>query len=301
MRRAVLLLSIALLFCGCERVMDSYRKDNSAPAPSVQSSGEQKDYYESKKAVASDESRGVGSSSDAIGERIPTAPIEPEQKQKLIKNAQIKYRVEKYSNTLTKIEKIVKSNSGYIAGENETNTSYGASNTITIRVFAENFDKLVTALMVEAKYIDYKRITTEDVTEQFVDLEARLKSKKAVEARYLELLKTAKKIDEILSVEKDLRVIQEEIEAAEGRLRYLNDRIGYSTITLEIYQTSGYTYKEPGFFEKAYQALGKGWSLLLGLIIGILYVWPVWVFIGIFVYLIYKLFKKVLKRKRIEQ
>src|SRR5690606_18336536 len=91
---------------------------------------------------------------------------------------------------------------------------------------------------------DYIKVNAQDVTEEYYDLETRLKTKKEVEARYIEILKSkAKTVEEILIAEDKIRYLREEIEAVEGRLRLLKNKVGLSTIQIEIYQDA-YFVKE---------------------------------------------------------
>ena len=73
-------------------------------------------------------------------------------------------------------------------------------------------------------------IDSQDVTEEYIDITARLKTKKELEARYLELLKKANKVEEIVSIEKEIGNLRSDIESIEGRLRYINNAVAYSTL-----------------------------------------------------------------------
>ena len=70
-----------------------------------------------------------------------------------------------------------------------------------------------------------KNVSVQDVTEEYLDIEARLKTKKEVEARYIEILKSkTKTVEDVLKAEEQIRIIREEIEAREGRLNYLKNQ-----------------------------------------------------------------------------
>jgi hypothetical protein len=93
-------------------------------------------------------------------------------------------------------------------------------------------------------------------------------------------------------VEEKLRVIREEIESKEGRLKYLNDQVSLSTIHLDIYQKLTF---EPGFkfLKKIGSALKGGWKGLLRVVIGLIYIWPLLIiFSGVLIWLIRKSRKK---------
>ena len=138
-----------------------------------------------------------------------------------------------------------------------------------------------------------KEISASDVTEEYIDVDARLKAKKILEARYFELLKKANKVSEMIEIETQLATIREEIDAKEGQLRYMKSRISMSTITIEFYKTvaeeSGATVS---FWSKIWNAIASGFNNISNFFIGIVQLWP---FIAIFVlafYFIRKRFKK---------
>jgi hypothetical protein len=127
-----------------------------------------------------------------------------------------------------------------------------------------------TKISESAEKIDRKDIEVLDVTEEYIDVEARIETKKELEKRYKELLAKAKTVEDILKIEKEIGVLRAEIESIEGRLRYLKDRIGFSTLTVEFYQTKPSAF---GFSSKFTQALAKGWDLVLLIFVGLTHLW----------------------------
>jgi hypothetical protein len=234
-----------------------------------------------KKAVETD-------GSIKIKEKIP---------EKIKKTADINLSVDDYKDARSSIEKIVKSGDAYISGENEQNNTYSISNKMMIRVRNKDFDRMVNSISGIKGHVNSKNIYTEDVTAQFIDITARIKSKKEVEERYLELLKKAGKVTDILEVEEQLRVIREEIEAKEGQLKYLNDQVDYSTINLSFHQDFEYTPQDrPGFFGRMGAAFGNGWNGFLSFLVGVMYAWPLWVVLSIGGYFLYRYIKKQVKK-----
>ena len=185
-------------------------------------------------------------------------------------------QVEKYAPGLNQVKQIVNRQGGVISAENEYNSPYRLENNMVIRIPAQRFDTLVTELLAIAIYVENKQITSEDVTEQYVDIEARMNAKKQVEARYLDILKKAGKIDEILSVERQLGIIREEIDAAQGKLKYFDSRVQYSTINLNLYQQLDYTAPSPDrrFTGRIKEAFLAGWRGLLEFLVGLVNIWP---------------------------
>lgn len=214
----------------------------------------------------------------------------------IIRTANISFGVSDYKTSKANIDTIVLKYKGFIASENEYNSSYNISNTIIIRVPAENFFQLMADLEGEAEEFESKSINTSDVTEEYVDILTRLKNKKKVEAQYLEILKKARTIAEILEVNEHIRVLREEIESAEGRLRYLKNQVGLSTITLNIHQD--YDTVSYGFFRKIGDALAGGWEGLLAFFIGLIYLWPLLI-IGFVIF--YFVRKRIRKRRQQKQ
>jgi hypothetical protein len=120
-------------------------------------------------------------------------------------------------------------------------------------------------------------IDAKDVTEEYIDVEARLKTKKELEQKYLALLKQAKSVSDILSIEHQAGIIRAEIESMQGRINYLRDQVAFSTIRINYYQTIGTDF---GFTSKFVASMKKGWDNLLLFLIGLTTIWPFLLFIG---------------------
>lgn len=216
------------------------------------------------------------------------SPKLEEQTSQIIKTANYRFQVENIDSATKKIKQIVHKRQGTIANMNLTSSSYEISNQLTIRVPAKSFEILLDELGTQSIYMDYKRISTEDVTEEFIDIEIRLKTKREVRDRYIDILKTkAKTVEDVLKAEEQIRIIQEEIEAKEGRLKYLTSKIAESTVNLEIYQKLEY-HEKPSEFDEPYvakikQGFSNGWSIVKGSLIVLINLWPL-VLVGGLVY-----------------
>ncbi len=219
----------------------------------------------------------------------------------IIKKANYKFQVESVDISTKNIEAIVKQHNGFVADMNLVTISTEISNAFTIRVPSQNFETLMSAMGAEALYTNYKRINTEDVSEEFIDIESRLKTKKEVRDRYIDILKNkAKTVTDVLKAEEQIRILQEEIEAKEGRLRYLQSKVSLSTIHLEIYQHVRFQ-ESPDVFEKPYfveakQGFLNGWSMLLGISLLLVNIWPLFI-LGIVIFWKRKWIKKKLFNK----
>jgi hypothetical protein len=210
------------------------------------------------------------------------------QVSKILKEGAIGCELKDYHKDKAAILALITKYGGYLGSESETKESYRITNDLVIRISSAQFDALMNGIGDLASNVDYKRITATDVTEEYVDIQTRLKTKKEVEKRYMEFLSRAKNIEEVLKVENELRVIREEIEAKEGRLKFLNDRVAFSTINLNIYQNydySGSVSKKPGFLNKIGEGLYAGWSGILNFMVMLTYLWPVWLIGGGLIFL----------------
>ena len=193
----------------------------------------------------------------------------------IIKTADIKYKVKDFKKTKKLVDEIIRKSGGIITEQNQQNDGWTIQNTITIRIKNTLFDKLNNELELPDAVLDYNNQKAEDVTEEYVDLLSRIKTKKEVEEQYKAILRKAGTISEILEVQDKLRELREEIEAKEGRLQYLQDRETYSTITLTYYQLidqpEGLEY---GFWSKMKDSFEDGWNNIQKFLIGLTSYWP---------------------------
>ncbi len=241
---------------------------------------------EDANATASNIGNQNGSYAGTVAPPIGTEPLTPHRVEtkiptQIIKNADVRMQVDKLDKSYIKIKTLLAKHSAYFGNDNRSQSDYEITQDMLIRVPSAQFDSLLDELMGEAIYINNKNISAEDVTGQFVDIEARLKTKKEVELRYLTLLKEAKKVSDILEVENNLRTIREEIEAQEGRLKLLRDQVSYSTIHLSAYQTLEFKAKpSTSFFSQVAESLSNGWIGLRGVVIGLISIWPLYIIIA---------------------
>jgi hypothetical protein len=218
--------------------------------------------------------------------------------QKIIKNGILRFSTNDFEACRSRVADTVKKYGGYIASENQTNNSMQWRNELEIKVPAAAFDQCLEALTGGASRVEEKSVTSTDVTEEYVDIDARMRARQAVEQRYLQILQQAKKVEEILAVEAQLKSIREEIESAKGRLQYMDHHVAYSGIHLTYYQTFANTDPQaPGFFQRSWLSLQEGWSYFLSFALGLLSGWP---FIAGIV-LIFIFIRKGLRKRRLKK
>ena len=129
-----------------------------------------------------------------------------------------------------------------LASEASTDDDGTTSGSVTLRVPAEDYDDLLVAVAGVGD-VQRRSITSDDVSDEFVDLEARLRNNQAQERFYLRLLDDAKDVEDAIAVQQRLDGIQQTIEQIQGRLRFLEERTTFSRLTVEVAQV-GATFQQ---------------------------------------------------------
>lgn len=175
--------------------------------------------------------------------------VEAGAERKLIRNGDISIEVSDLQKTNAAVQDWVKEFGGYISSSNngEKSSSY------TVRIPSEKFDSAMDAAGALGT-LKNKNISTQDVSEQFYDLQSRLETKKVLREKLNGYLRQANSMQDILKVESELNSVQSDIESMEGRLKRLTSQIDFSTIS--VYVSLPYKSVQGGGFE--FPDLGDG-------------------------------------------
>jgi major membrane immunogen (membrane-anchored lipoprotein) len=227
----VILLFI-LLLAGCSGGMSDESKsgsdmgaktesmDNSESNDVSFSEGEEDSAVENNE---SDDGKAKSNAADIAMERM------------VIYNAEMNLKVKNFEKARNALEQKAKSYKGYIV--NSSSNRYDGeqqSGTMTFRIPQEHFQAFLNDAEGLSVQVYNRQVSGEDVTEEYVDLESRLKSKRAVEARLLEFMKQAQKTEDLLKISSDLANVQEEIEQIAGRKKFLENQSALSTVTISL-------------------------------------------------------------------
>lgn len=226
---------------------------------------------------------GVVMQSKAVTQGIPTAKNQTTSK--IIKESNLRFETASIDKTYKSIVELLQKHKGFIQRD-QTTKNYGAiERNLTLRIPTDGFQDVLGGIVNDVKVFDRKEISQRDVTEEFIDLEARLKAKRKLEARYLELLKKAKNVKEILEIEREVAKIREEIEAKQGRLKYLQSKVSLSTIHISFYETVAFEKPQSRTYSsRVIKALKGGFAGIGEFVIGVLYLWP-FILIGIVLFI----------------
>lgn len=225
----------------------------------------------------------------------------PDWDKKIVKTANINLEVKNFKTFNDLMHKSMRQNGAYISQEEQTESTYKIENTITIKVPVFAFDDVVMQLASDSDKLVEKKISSEDVTMQVIDAKSRLETKRAVRLRYMDLLKQAKNPDDMLKVQGEIDEIQEQLEAASGRIAYLGHSASFSTINLHFYQVLDAGAKvdeEPTFLHKIKESFGNGWKWISDVLIGLIALWPLWI-AGLAGWMAIRRWRMEAKRKRV--
>ena len=208
---------------------------------------------------------------------------------KIIKTATIKFEVKDFKNYTFTIYKTVKQYGGYIAQEEQNPTDEKLETTISIKVPVDQFESIMNQLAASEVKVVERKITTEDVTGEVVDIKSRLEAKKQMREKYLNFLNQSKNMQEVLQVQSEINNLQEAMESAAARVNFLNHQSAMSTILLTFYQPlEGFKPGDanPTFISRIADAFNSGGRWIADVLIGLLTLWPLFLIIpfGIFVF-----------------
>lgn len=203
-------------------------------------------------------------------------------RRELIRTARVRLRADDHAEAVERARQWTTFSGGFVGGEASRRSDDRVETTLTLRVPAARFDTLLTIVSNLPGRLDERSVSVDDVTRQTADTAARLRSRRAAEARYLELLGDADTVPEVLAVQQRLDAVREEVEAAEASLRALRGEVALSTIELTVYEASaaGIT-SGPGFAQRALRAMAGGWDGALELLLVGLALWPLWLLLAL--------------------
>lgn len=232
-----------------------------------------------------------------INYQQPTENTSPQDKRMIIRTGTMSIENDSFDETETKAKEIAKNMGGFITNSTaQVNQSGKKQGTLTIRVQADKYDALLAELAKTGKVMS-QNITGRDVTEEYVDAEARLKTQRELETRLLQLLaeKTAN-LTAVVEVEQKLANVRENIEKTEGRMRMLKDQASYSTITLSIYEPAILNTSSGGFFYELERGFEKGLTgftkVLAGIITFVIAMAPILAILGFIIYMVIRYIRK---------
>jgi hypothetical protein len=306
MKKIIYLFSLAALVYSCQPRASEQAAANSevivmSSLEKAEVSSNNSSNYNSGTVDIADVKSAVDESSPGRQSEEPKKPTPQVIKKKIIKDGRLGLQVKNVEKAKQHIDSLLKSIGGYYSSENLQNSDQSSGYQLTIRIPVISFEKFISSAENGGVKVLFKEITARDVTEEFVDLQTRLASKRNSLARYNEIMKKASSVKDIVEIEEAIRVLQEEIESSEGKLRFLNDCVDYSTLNLTISTEKDFTYrpvKRDSFWEKWKESIVEGWFGMVDFILWLFGMWPFLIIVTALYFLIRKWFRKRRLRKQ---
>ncbi len=251
-------------------------------------------------------SSGNREQAEGLGE---TVEEEDSAQRKVVKNGSLSLLVKKAEETAGRIRNVALELDGFVSYSQVQEVTEGVKRgTVTIKIPADKFSEAMERIKELALDVENEEERTRDVTEEFTDLEARLKNLKAEEEQYLRLLEEAEDMEDILKVTSHLSNVRGRIERMEGRLKYLSNQVEMATIRVSLtseaeVEVLGVRWRPLFMVKKSFKGMLSGLSNYANFVIKFIFALPVlilWVgSLGLFAFIAVKIliwFVKKLKR-----
>lgn len=249
------LMLIVLLVSGCSSGSQDKSAGGAANGPTQASMADRASNTDGGAAEAKQES--VGKSNEIAEEpasgdaKLPNMPspaqasgsgfnsqdVSNALNKKLMYKANIVMEIQDYGKAQSEVRNTVTLSGGYIVNFSETQSSSEKGGTFIVKVPANGFSSFLNRLENIAHENLQRSIEGQDVTEEYVDLESRLKAKQVMEEQYVAFMKKATKTSDLVAFANELERIQSEIEQMKGRMRYIDQNVSYSTVEIRLYET----------------------------------------------------------------
>jgi len=211
-------------------------------------------------------------------------PDEVNAERKIIRTGHITLEVVDIAQTMGSVAEVAGELGGYVVSSYKNENERGTSGSVTIRVPADKFDEAFGRLRQLAVKVPYENTESLDVTEEYVDLQARLHNLEATETQYLALLERAGTVEEMLKVQQALSDVRGQIEQIEGRITYLERTSDMALIEVSLQETRGLA--EPWSVADAFKSAVRGLTTFWrGIATGLIWIGVFcWIWIPILVF-----------------
>jgi hypothetical protein len=201
---------------------------------------------------------------------------------KIVKNGNMTLEVNDITAAITGITAIASDLNGYVVSSNKSGDQDATYGQISIRVPSDRFDEAFDRIRKLAVNVPNESTNSQDVTEQYTDLQAQLRNLEATEAQYLELMKKAEKVEDILAVQRELSNVQGQIEQLKGRIQYLDRTSDMALIDVNLQKVKpigGTAWNALETLKSAARGLVTFGKVLADILIWLAIFSPVWIII----------------------
>ncbi len=222
--------------------------------------------------AAAEPATASGSPIAAASAASPGAPKAGVTNRKIIRQAELELEVGSPGATQTAIEHLAETHGGYVvsaARDTENGSQIDERVTVAVRVPQAELTSIIAEVKRLGRGTGSERITSDDVTDEYIDLGARIVSQRSLEQQYLEILKRAVTVKDAMEVQKELAEVRTEIERMQGREQLLEKESAFSTLTVHLTAAvPKVAVSAPGFGDTLRRAWADSVSLSADLISG---------------------------------
>ena len=230
--------------------------------------------------------------------QVDTRPTD----RKIIRNAELNLEAGVPEDAQREITAIAETKGGFVVESQQSASDVQSSVrdivTMTVRVPSDKFGETLSEIRGTASRVVLESVKGQDVTEEFIDIEAQLRAKKALELQFMEIMKRANNVEDALSVQSQLADVRGEIERIEGRKRFLDNQSSLSTIKIRLQTAKVFAASSAGFSGRLAESFSSGADIALNFVLGlvtlIVAALPFAAFVGLPVFLV---IRYVLKRQ----
>jgi uncharacterized protein DUF4349 len=192
---------------------------------------------------------------------------------KIIRNADLTLEVDSTTDAQHRVTSIAEANGGFVVTSEAKQREHADPSKRTldiklvVRIPSEKFGPALDQIKQLAGNLPAESVTGQDVTEDFIDLEARIKTQRALESQFLEIMKQADSVSEAMEVQRQIADVRTDIEKLEGRKRFLENRSSLSTITVNIQTPKMITVSPTGVGRSLRDAVSESLELASGMFV----------------------------------
>ncbi|MDQ3745192.1 MAG: DUF4349 domain-containing protein, partial [Acidobacteriota bacterium] len=247
--------------------------------------------------------QGGGAQGQAVVQNVSLQQADTSQnapttvERKVIRNAELSLETDEPQKAMQRVASIAEARGGFVVtseSRQQAGTDGGKAYeviTIQARVPAAQFDAALNDIRAVGSRVTAEKITGQDVTEEFIDLEARLRTQRALEAQLLDIMKQAHQVSDAITVERELTNVRTEIERIEGRRRFLENQASLSTVKVTL-QPPAPLVSTTGFFRSVRSAFGDGVDVAVAIVLALIRVLvamlPLVLIIGVPVFFLFR-------------
>jgi Domain of unknown function (DUF4349) len=186
---------------------------------------------------------------------------------KILRNAELQLEVADPTAAQRQITSMAESLGGFVVTSESKQREVGDGGkreldiSLVLRIPELQFNAALEQIQATASRVIASKTSGQDVTEEFIDLEARIKTQKALELQFLEIMKQSNKVADALEVQRQIAEVRTEIEKLEGRKRFLENRASLSTITVGLQTPSAIAVTTSGFGRNIKLAVSESLSV----------------------------------------